>query len=148
MNLPTLYRSLPHPAQAKSLVAEASSLSISALADLCEENNLDLAAIDYWRTTSSFLTALETINLRDEWCTRFVRTQWKSLFIWYRFQVHHTRKAIYLDVNVPNQYQPHATGGLGYWKPEPLCFAKMPSYRLKLARRITDLWLAILLQLQ
>lgn len=59
MNLPTLYRSLPNPAQAKSLVAEASSLSISALADLCEEHNLDPIEL---RLLASHLTFLENLS--------------------------------------------------------------------------------------
>lgn len=62
MNPTTLYKSLsPHAGQAKSLVAEASALSISALADLCEEHGIDSL---YWRSCAVLLSHFENIVTR------------------------------------------------------------------------------------
>lgn len=84
MNLPTLYRSLPHARQAKELVAEASSLSISALADLCEEHGIDSL---YWRSCAVLLSHFENIITRGA-----IHLQQYELR-----QIHYTKRTITFD---------------------------------------------------
>lgn len=148
MNLPTLYRSLPHPAQAKSLVAEASSLSISALADLCEEHNLTTESA-YFRSCSLLLAQFEDIASRG-WMFQFNNI----------FSVHYSKRTI----NFPSLTLPYPTLCQIYFVvrfntrvhielhvgtpgdeimtksfyPEKLSFRDFPQHRLRVARQVLE----------
>jgi len=154
MNLPTLYRSAsPHAARARSLIAEGTALSISVLADLCEEYSL---GSDYWRSCSTLLSIME--NVAD--CVLM------HLHYYEIRKIHHTKRTISIppivlpypehamiqltfQINVKNIYltlQIYTAGLYLFCKtynPERLSFRDFGRSRLKTARRIVDFLLSL-----
>lgn len=155
MSLPHLYRSFPNPAQAKSLVAEASSLSVSALADLCEEHNLTTKSA-YFRSCSLLLAQFEDVASH------------KIVFL----QKHEIRKIHYTKrhVAIPDVRLPYPTNAVVYfcvqfniksfnfvmfvrngnnilcgkdYRRERLSFRDFGSSRLQFARMVIDFLVAL-----
>lgn len=144
MNLPTLYRTAgPHAAHARSLVAEGTALSISVLADLCEEYSIP--SMQYWRNTANTLFAIELFSSvdRDTYQKTHTVLKFENLEFLCRFGSRRlksqTRIHCTFDCNGTRYIHSEcsrSTHELVY-TPSTYNIQASPKHRLALARRIT-----------